>query len=145
MLTDFLLGILGPIIGLLTIKFFGIYKARYKQKTLLLLLTGITLIFYLIFGLFDLGTEVGPELNLGLFKISHGVSEALIITLTLFLPIILGIILTVSLRGFTLPKRLLVPVALVLVVISINTLQTHRELIQHQWDFEKGIYNDFPE
>ncbi len=144
MLFDLLLGLLGPLLGLLAIWFLGKSKLSRKQRILVFLLSGLTFVFYVIFGLFDFSLYAGPELNFGAFQISYGISESLFILFQIILPVILGIFLFFALKKFSWLRRLLVPVVLVLAVGSINYFQTYREheYNQRYWDFEEGLYND---
>lgn len=142
MLIDFLLGILGPILGLLSLKLLGRLKTSRRQKFLVLLLSGLTFVFYAIFGLLDYSLEEGPEINLGVLQISYGISEVLLILLVIILPIALGIILILSLKNSKWTRRLAVLLALVLAIGSINFFQIYREVSQHHWDFEGGLYNN---
>lgn len=142
MLLDLFLGILGPLLGLFTVNFLGESRLRRKQKILIYLLSGLTFIFYIIFGLLDYSLKEGSEINLGIFQISYGISESLLILLIVVVPILLGIFLLVAMQNFKWSKRLSVSLLLAIVVGSINFFQTYRELNQHQWDFEDGFYEN---
>ncbi len=142
MLFDLFLAFFGPLIGILALKFFGKSKINRKQKLLIFLLSGLTLVFYIIFGLLDYSLDEGPEINFGAFQISNGISESLLILLIILIPIFLGIFLIVTLKKLKWSKRLTVPLLLVLAVGSINFFQTYREVKQHQWDFEDGLYDN---
>ena len=141
MLTDIVLSISGVLIGFIISTVLGYSKLNMAQRFLIGSLASLTFIFFLVFGLFDFSLEVGSELNLGLFQLSYGVSESILILLVLILPLVLGLLLVISLRNFNLLKRLVLPIIFLVSIVAINYLQTYREIKQHQWDFETIYLN----
>lgn len=144
LITDFLLGIAGPLLGLTMLSILGFSRTSTVQKVLLVVLSSFSFVFYVIFGLFDFSMEVGPKLNFGLFQLSHGVSELMVILLVLVLPVALSVLLALKLKPCGRLKRLGIPILLLIVTMSFNWAQTYREIRQHQWDFEGTQYELCP-
>jgi len=141
MMIDILLGFFGIILSYAAIRILGKTKLTQNQRLMIYSLGTLTFIFYIIFGLLDFSTEAGSELNLGLFQISYGISESILIFLILVLPIVFGILLIITLKKFSWIKRFFIPILLVASIVMINFFQTYREFKQHQWDFEQGMYD----
>lgn len=86
----------------------------------LCLIASSTALIYLLFALFHLPLELGPVINLGLFSISNGISEGLLLGVGVILPVLSGVLLIFSLKGIGWLWRLGLPVALVIGVLVCN-------------------------
>jgi hypothetical protein len=87
---------------------------------LLAALLSMPVLIYMIWGVFGLSIDSGPEIDFGFFQLANGISDIMACLLGVILPVVFVVSFIVVSKGWVWWKRTLLPIMLGLAICSLN-------------------------